>query len=80
MLTQLMERLLVRLMPYSLLDSMHVVYEDCAEFCRAKQQPPLVHAIEVIGKWLHSAEQSGWTPPIVEGERASQMWPVEDEV
>ena len=49
-------------MPYSLLDSMHVVYEDCVDFCRSKEQPPFVHPIATIGRWLQLAKQEGWEP------------------
>lgn len=62
-MTRLYQKLLVRLMPFSLLDAMHFVYEECADSCCSQVGPPFVHPIETIGNWLQLASQTSSTPP-----------------
>lgn len=63
-------------MPFSLLDAMHRVYEECAESCCSQVQPPFVHPIETIGNWLQLANQTGWTPPSQAAyDRDIESWP-----
>jgi len=63
-------------MPGSLLDAMHVVYEECAESCQDRMYPPMVHPIECFRNWLQLAEQAGWTPPR-KTPSWSEEWPFE---
>jgi len=62
-MTRLYQHLLVRLMPYDLLDAMHIVYEECAESCRGRTTRPFIHPVERFGDWLRLAQQTGWNPP-----------------
>jgi len=63
MLTQLYQRLVIRLMPPRLLDAMHVVYEECARSCKDRTSSPFIHPIETLAEWLQEAHQIGWEPP-----------------
>lgn len=63
-MTRLYHRLLVRLLPPSLFDAMHVVYEECVQSCRDRTPAPLIHPIEGFAVWLRAAHRAGWNPPI----------------
>lgn len=62
-MTRLYQHLVIRLMPPRLLNAMHVVYEECAETCNDRTQPPFIHCIETFSFWLRVAHETGWRPP-----------------